>query len=73
MNPLPATLTVKQAAGLLRMGVSTAYDAINRGDFPLRVIRYGRSIRVSRMSAEELFGFIAVAAVVDQAEDDGGG
>lgn len=48
--PDPATkptLTVTEAATLLGVGRRQAYEAIQRGDFPVDVIRVGRSIRVS--------------------------
>ncbi|WP_296134052.1 helix-turn-helix domain-containing protein [uncultured Corynebacterium sp.] len=35
------TVTVVEAASLLNIGASTAYDAIKRGDFPCPVIRVG--------------------------------
>ena len=62
----PAFLDVPQIARLLGIGDSTAYDHIAAGKLPgLQVIRIGRRIKVSRRSAEELFGEDSVAAVLD--------
>ena len=43
---LPSVLTVWQAACLLRIGRSTAYEAIRFGTWPTRIIRVGRCIRI---------------------------
>jgi excisionase family DNA binding protein len=43
---LPAALTVIQAARLLRIGRRSAYQAVQAGTWPTRVVRVGRSIRI---------------------------
>jgi excisionase family DNA binding protein len=48
----PLVLTVEEAAGLLRIGRTAAYEAAKRGELP--VIRLGRSLRVSRHALEQL-------------------
>jgi excisionase family DNA binding protein len=52
---LPDVLTVSEAAGVLRIGRSAAYDAARRGDLP-GVIRVGRTLRVSRYRLEQMLG-----------------
>jgi len=51
---MPAVLTVEEAAGVLRIGRTAAYDAARRGDLP--VIRVGRTLRVPRHRLEQLLG-----------------
>jgi excisionase family DNA binding protein len=46
LGRLPAVLTVTQAAGLLGIGRSHAYEAVQTGEWPTRVIRIGRCIRI---------------------------
>lgn len=46
MGELPLVLTVAEAARLLRVGRSTAYEMANRGDIP--VIKLGRRLLVPR-------------------------
>jgi excisionase family DNA binding protein len=49
----PAFLTVEEAAGLLRIGLSAAYDMCNRGDLP--AVRLGsRVLRVPRAALDQL-------------------
>lgn len=43
-SPDNATLTVEEAARLLGVGRSLAFDAIRRGDFPVPHFRVGRRI-----------------------------
>jgi len=43
---LPAVLTVGQAAELLGIGRSHAYETVKSGEWPTRVIRIGRCIRI---------------------------
>ena len=45
-------LTVEEAARLLRVGRSAAYEAVRAGEIP--TIRIGRSIRVPRVALEAL-------------------
>jgi excisionase family DNA binding protein len=46
IDELPLTLTVEEAAKLLRIGRSAAYAAVHSGDLP--TIKVGRTFRVSR-------------------------
>ncbi len=54
MGELPAVLTIEEAARVLRIGRTAAYDAARRGDIP--AVRIGRSLRVPRARLEELLG-----------------
>ena len=49
-----ATYTLVEAAQLLGIGRSTAYEVAARGDFPVPVIKVGRCKRVSRRLLDEL-------------------
>lgn len=53
---LPAALTVIQAARLLRIGRSSAYQAVQAGTWPTRIIRVGRSIRIPAAEVLALLG-----------------
>jgi excisionase family DNA binding protein len=46
LTGLPAALTVPQAAAILGIGRSHAYQAVKSGDWPTEVIRVGRCIRI---------------------------
>lgn len=46
MTEPPAVYTVEEAADLLRIGRTAAYEAARRGDLP--VVRIGRTIRIPR-------------------------
>jgi excisionase family DNA binding protein len=50
----PLVLTVEQAAELLQIGRTAAYEAVHRGDLP--AVRIGRSLRVPRHQLEALLG-----------------
>ena len=52
--PEPLTYTVEEAAKLLRIGRSAAYDAVRRGELP--AIRVGRTLRVPRHRLELMLG-----------------
>lgn len=52
---LPLVLTVEEAAALLRVGRSTAYEAVRRGQIA-GAIRIGRTIRIPRSALAELLG-----------------
>lgn len=56
LGRLPAALTVEQAAGLLRIGRSHAYEAVKTGERPTRVIRVGRCIRIPAAEVLRLLG-----------------
>ena len=45
---LPAALTVKQAASLANVSTDALYEAIAADRCPWRVLRIGRTIRLSR-------------------------
>jgi excisionase family DNA binding protein len=53
---LPPVLTVEQAARLLRIGRSKAYDAVRTGDWPTRIVRVGRCIRTPTAEVLRLLG-----------------
>lgn len=49
---LPLVLTVEEAAKVLRIGRSSAYEATRTGQLP--VVRIGRILRVPRTAIEEM-------------------
>lgn len=51
----PAVLTVEEAAAILRIGRSAAYEAVRRGDIPSIRIG-GRILRVPRHRLEAMLG-----------------
>lgn len=53
---LPAALTVIQAADLLGIGRSSAYQAVKAGTWPTRVLRIGRTIRIPSAEVLALLG-----------------
>ena len=53
---LPAALTVVQAARLLGIGRSSAYQAVKSGAWPARVLRVGRTIRIPSAEVLALLG-----------------
>jgi excisionase family DNA binding protein len=59
---LPAFLTVPEAAQILRLGRSAAYEAVARGELP--AVRFGRRLRVPRHALARLAG-------LDPEQDDG--
>jgi len=61
------TLTVEEAAAILRIGRSAAYAAARSGDLP--TIRVGRTLRVPRARLDALLGVVPTNA--DGAADDG--
>jgi hypothetical protein len=54
-GPEPLTLSIAQAAGVLGIGVSTAYRLCARGEFPVPVLRIGGT---SKVSARRLQAFV---------------
>lgn len=60
----PAVLTVEEAAKVLRIGRSAAYEAARRGELP--VIRLGRSLRVPRHRLEQMLGLANENGRVDE-------
>lgn len=53
---LPAVLTVPQAAAVLGIGRSHAYEAVKAGAWPTSVIRVGRCIRIPAAEILHLLG-----------------
>lgn len=51
-----ATFSVDEAAVLLGVSRSHAYDLVRRGEFPVPVIRLGRTVRVPRAALNNLLG-----------------
>jgi excisionase family DNA binding protein len=54
LNPGQLTFTVEEAAALLGISKSTAYEAAHRGELP--VLRFGRRLVVTRTTIEALLG-----------------
>jgi excisionase family DNA binding protein len=57
------TLTVEEAAIVLRIGRNSAYEAIRRGELPS--IRVGRRLLVPRLALERLLGAEAESSGAD--------
>lgn len=53
-DPLPVTLTVEEAARVLRIGRNSAYEAIARGDLPS--VRIGGRVLIPSARLLALFG-----------------
>ena len=51
---LPLALTVPEAAAVLRIGRSAAYEAVDRDELP--AVRIGRRLRVPRYALARLLG-----------------
>lgn len=75
---LPRVLTVEETAAFLRIGRSSAYEAIRAGEIPS--VRIGRSLRVPRHALEAMLGIEnapdnddsrPAKAAVGKASDDG--
>jgi excisionase family DNA binding protein len=56
LTRLPAVLTVPQAAAILGIGRSHAYETVRSGDWPTSVIRLGRCIRIPAAEVLRLLG-----------------
>jgi excisionase family DNA binding protein len=52
MSDAPLVYTIEEAAQLLRIGRTTAYDAARRGELPS--VRLGRRLLVPRQALEHL-------------------
>ena len=59
---MPDVLTVEEAARLLRIGRTAAYDAARRGELP--TIRVGRLLRVPRHRLQAMLGGEGAGATV---------
>ena len=53
-SDLRQTLTIDEAVRLLGISRNSGYEAVRRGDFPVKVIRVGSRILVPRAALEEL-------------------
>lgn len=58
MTELPTVLTVDEMAAVLRVGRTSIYEAIKRGE--IRACRIGRTVRVARHECERLLGLSEV-------------
>jgi excisionase family DNA binding protein len=71
----PPFLRVEEAAALLRISRSSAYEAAARGELP--IVKFGRRLRVPRAALARLAGehpvSVAAEAASDQHEHAGGG
>jgi predicted DNA-binding transcriptional regulator AlpA len=47
-------LGIPELSALIGVNPSTLYRAINRGDFPLPIVRFGNRIQVPRAAAEKM-------------------
>lgn len=56
LRALPVLLTVPQAAHVLGVGRTVAYQLVRRGEWPTPVIRVGAQIRIPRMPLLDLLG-----------------
>lgn len=66
------TLTIREAADLLGMPHSTAYDHARTGKFAVPVIRSGRTYRVSRAAVEAQVGPIELPGESTDTEEPAG-
>jgi excisionase family DNA binding protein len=66
MTTEPKLLRVEDAARLLSLGRSKAYELVAAGELP--VVRIGRSVRVPAMALDQY-----VARLATEAKEDGGG
>jgi excisionase family DNA binding protein len=62
LSRLPAVLTAPQAAAVLGIGRSHAYEAVKSGEWPTSVIRVGRCIRIPAAEILRLLGAEGVQA-----------
>jgi excisionase family DNA binding protein len=65
-----ATVTVPEAARILGIGRSAAYEAARRGELP--TIRFGRRIVVLRGQLERMLGLAANGLVAKEGQDNAG-
>jgi excisionase family DNA binding protein len=55
-----ATYTIREAADILGISRSTAYESVRTGTFPVPVIRIGRRLVISRAAIELVLGTPAI-------------
>lgn len=56
LNDLPPSLGLEAAALVLGIGRTNAYALVQRGEFPVPVLRIGRRYRVSTQAVLRLLG-----------------
>jgi excisionase family DNA binding protein len=61
LTRLPAALTIPQAATVLGIGRTHAYEAVRSGTWPTSVIRVGRCIRIPGAEVVRLLGAAGLA------------
>lgn len=67
---LPPTLTLEEAAQLLRIGRSSAYTLAQHGEFPVPVLRVGKLYRVPTAGVLQALGVNSVSPdLVDSGSD----
>lgn len=59
-KPQRRTFTIEEAAGVLGIGRTSAYEAVRRGEIP--VIHLGRRLLVPRVALERLLGGVDLPA-----------
>lgn len=59
---LPAAIDIETAGRALGIGRSSSYELTQRGEFPVRVLRLGRSYRVATADVLALLGIERVTA-----------
>lgn len=52
----PPTVDVPTAGSTIGLGVNASYESYHRGDFPFRVLKVGRRLRVPTSSIIEVLG-----------------
>jgi excisionase family DNA binding protein len=50
------TITISEAAGILGISRSTAYESVRNGTFPVAVIKIGKRLVISRAAIEQVLG-----------------
>lgn len=63
---LPATTDLETAAAAFGIGRTTAYDLARKGEFPCRVIKAGRLLRVASADIIRVLGLEDRLAVASQ-------
>ncbi|MEV2203696.1 hypothetical protein AB0E11_27570 [Streptomyces fradiae] len=58
---LPAMPSARQAFAALNIGETLGYELISSGEFPVEVVRFGRSFRVRKA---ELLAYLGLAQMV---------
>jgi len=67
IDDLPITLTVAEAAAVLRIGRSKVYEMVRQWDLTsgaegLRSVRLGRSLRIPRVAVLEFLGIVSTGS-----------